>query len=186
MENTLDSIAKRFSYAMAQSELSINEFARRAETSAGFVSEVLRGLKRPGLGLLEAAHRELGVSLNWLVAGEGAIYAAPPLDVEKFRAKRLEVALAKAAVVDGDAVAKRLLSSKGHWAATDTEAADSSLRALLEKLARVDPVLEVTLELFNAQADADMPTTLLAAAQAFEATMLEADRFMQRLPRGTP
>ena len=43
------------------------ELARNSEVSVGYVSMVLRGLRKPSLAIAAQFARALGVSLDWLV-----------------------------------------------------------------------------------------------------------------------
>ena len=57
-------------------QLGINqaELARRLTLSPGYISEITRGHKRPGVDFLVGMRRELGASVDWLISGEGAMF----------------------------------------------------------------------------------------------------------------
>lgn len=50
------------------------ELARRLTLSPGYISEITRGHKRPGVDFLVGMRRELGVSVDWLISGKGEMF----------------------------------------------------------------------------------------------------------------
>jgi transcriptional regulator with XRE-family HTH domain len=53
-------------------DATIDEFAASLEESAQRVKDILRGKQRPPSDFLTKLHVQLGVDLNWLLAGDGA------------------------------------------------------------------------------------------------------------------
>ena len=46
-------------------------FATKVGSSAGFISDIEKGIKKPSPELLYAIAKEFGINLNWLLTGEG-------------------------------------------------------------------------------------------------------------------
>jgi len=166
-------IAGRLQQVLAHAGLSQTELARRLGLSAGYVSEVVRGIKRPGTEFFIGIRRELKVSIDWLLSGEGAMVGGVGIRHELLRAIRLQVEVARAAVVDNDPVARALLVliREGQL---QTATSDPQFVALLERLAPQDGQLDLAVELYNGHLWASDPVVqrrnILAAAVAhFEA-----------------
>lgn len=111
------------------------QFAARLNTSTSFVSDVIRGLKRPGWEFLAKLKEELDVSIDWLIDGTGAMHGEAPIRPRLFRAIALEVALAYAAKVkrEPDAIALFDLLLAG---------SPTSLSAIQERLEHYSPAAE--------------------------------------------
>ncbi|MEO6855940.1 MAG: helix-turn-helix transcriptional regulator [Rhodoferax sp.] len=158
---------------MAFAGISQAECARRLSMSPSFLSDVLKGAKRPGAEFMLAIKTTLGVSVDWLLTGAGNMTGGMGVQHELLKAIRLQIAVAKAAVLQDDAMAKALvlLIREGQLAAAQ---ADPGLNALLERLAPMEADLDLAVELYNGHLWASDPVTqrrnLMAAATAhFEA-----------------
>ncbi len=175
----LDALHSRLAEVLAFAGISQAEAARRVGMSPGFVSDVLRGVKRPGPELLLALRKVFGVSVDWLLSGEGTMIGGAGIRHDLFRAIRLQVAVAKAAVVDSDPIAKALMLMirEGQLAAV---ADDPEFKALLDRLAPEDRDLDLAIELYNGHQWATDPIAqrrnLLAAATAHFETRKPIDR----------
>ena len=63
----LDGFATRVGQAIGHTGLNQSEFARQLGVSAGFVSDVVRGQKKPGAEFLYAVRATFGISVDWLL-----------------------------------------------------------------------------------------------------------------------
>lgn len=169
----LESLHIRLGQVLAYAGINQAELARRVRMSPGFVSDVLRGVKRPGPELLLALRRSCGVSIDWLLSGEGTMIGGAGIRHDLFRAIRLQVAVARAAVIGADPTARALmlLIREGQLTAAT---GDPAFKTLLDKLAPEDADLDLAIELYNGHQWATDPVAqrrnLLAAATAhFEA-----------------
>ena len=159
--------------AIAHTRLNQSEFARSLGVSAGFVSDIVRGQKKPGAEFLHAVRVTFGISIDWLLTGEGTMVGASGIDLDLFRTIRLQIAVARSAVIDGDPTAKALLLLIRDGRMQDV-AADPDLRAFLNRIAPADIDVDLATELYNGQLWTSEPgaqqRNLLAAAIAhFEA-----------------
>jgi len=171
--STLDGFAARLSSLIAKVGLNQSEFARRIGVSAGFVSDAVRGTKKPGAEFLHSVRTIFGASVDWLLTGEGTANGGSGIDLELLRTIRLQIAVAKLAVIEGDPTARALLllirEGRLHEAVAEPE-----LRAFLDRIAPNDCDVDLATELYNGHLWTEDPTVqrrnLLAAAVAhFEA-----------------
>ncbi len=168
-----DSLATRLALVISQTGLSQSEFARRLGASAGFVSDAARGVKKPGADFLHALRTVFGVSIDWLLTGEGTMHGGSGIDLELLRAIRLQIAVARTAVIDADptATALLLLIREGKL---QEAAADPALGAFLDRIAPEDSDFDLATELYNGHlwtddSDAQRRNLLAAAIAHFEA-----------------
>ena len=171
--NELQALSTRLAQVLAHAGISQAELARRVGVSPGFASDVLRGVKRPGVEMLLGLHKACGVSIDWLLTGEGTMIGGAGIRHDLFRAIRLQIAVARAAVIEGDATARALmlLIREGQLAAA---ADDPVFGDLLDRVAPDDADLDLAVELYNGHQWTSDPLSqrrnLLAAAAAhFEA-----------------
>ncbi len=141
--------------------------------SAGFISDVMRGVKRPGPEFLLALRMSLGVSVDWLLSGQGTMTGGSGIRQDLLQTIRIQVAVARAAVLTGDATAKALLTlvQEGRL---DLTANVDAFRELLDKVAPPDEDLELVIQLYNGQQWASDPISqrrnlVSAAISHFEA-----------------
>jgi transcriptional regulator with XRE-family HTH domain len=149
-EKMLDAtgFGNRLLIAIQQSGINQSEFARRLGVSTGFTSEVVRGLKKPGADYLYGIKILLSVSIDWLLTGEGTMYGANKLDVELFRTIRLQIALARAAVIESDPEAKSLIVLiRGNSSISSDVASSSS--AYLDQLSAQDIDIDLAVALYT-------------------------------------
>lgn len=169
----LDGFATRVGQAIAHTGLNQSEFARQLGVSAGFVSDVVRGQKKPGTEFLHAIRTTFGISVDWLLTGEGTLTGSSGIDLDLLRTIRLQIAVARSAVVDGNTTAKALLLLIRDGRLQEA-AAEPDIKAFLDEIAPTDSDAELALELYNGQLWTQDPgaqrRNLLAAATAhFEA-----------------
>lgn len=169
----LDGLAARLAQAIAHSGLNQTDFARQLGVSPGFVSDVVRGNKKPGAEFLHAVRTSFGISIDWLLTGEGTISGGGTIDLGLLRTIRLQIAVARSAVVDANATAKALLLLIRDGRLQEA-ANEPAIGRFLEEIAAPDSDSELALELYNGQLWTQDPVAqqrnLLAAAIAhFEA-----------------
>lgn len=173
MNAGLDGFAARVAQAITHTGLNQSEFARRLGSSPGFVSDVVRGVKKPGAAFLYAARTIFGISIDWLLTGEGVITGNSGIDLDLLRTIRLQIAVARSAVVDGNQTAQNvlLLIRDGRLQEADAEPA---IHAFLDQIAPTDLDADLVMELYNGQLWTNAPGTqrrnsLAAAIAHFEA-----------------
>lgn len=171
--NEWQGLPARIHQVLAHAGLSQTDLAKQLGLSTGFMSEITRGVKRPGPDFFMGVRRLLGVSIDWLMTGEGTMTGGAGIRQELLLAIRLQIAVAKAAINEGDPVAKALLIliREGQLGAAGSDKAFSSL---LERIAPDDSDLDLAVELYNGHLWTTDPIAqrrnLLAAAVAhFEA-----------------
>lgn len=166
--------ASRFSQAITHCQMNQTEFARQVGVSAGFVSDVVRGNKRPGAEFLFAVRKRFGISIDWLLTGEGTLTGGKEIDFDLLGAIRLQIAVVRRAILDDNQPAKRLLLMIRDNRVQEA-AADPDIAQFLEGITPLDPDSALALELYNRHAGTQDKTSqhrnLLAAAIAhFEAS----------------
>ncbi|CAG7857885.1 hypothetical protein MCAMS1_02873 [biofilm metagenome] len=111
MMNVSDNgFGERLLFAIQQKGINQTEFARQLGVSSGFTSEVIRGLKMPGGDYLSGIKNLLGVSIDWLLTGDGDMYGTNKLNGNLLRTIFTLVALAKLAISENDFKAKEIIS----------------------------------------------------------------------------
>ncbi len=169
----LEGFGARLSQAIARTGLSQNEFSRRVGVSSGFMNDMVRDRKRPGAEVLLAIHNEFGISIDWLLTGEGTASGLAAIDAKLFRVICLQVALARTAVAAADSGAQAIL--KLIWEDRLQDAfADPGLKACLARIVPDGADAELAVTLYNSYLWIDDPASqrrgLLTAALAhFEA-----------------
>lgn len=175
----LDGFAARLAQAIAHTGVNQSEFARGLGVSAGFVSDVVRGQKKPGAEFLYAVRTTYGISIDWLLTGEGTIKGGSGIDLDLLRTVRLQIAVARSAVIDANPTAKALLLLIRDGRLQEA-AEEPDIRAFLDQIAPVDSDAELALELYNGQLWTDDPgaqrRNLLAAAIAHFETRKPIDK----------
>ncbi|UCV16647.1 helix-turn-helix domain-containing protein [Quatrionicoccus australiensis] len=169
----LEGLALRFAQAISHTGLNQSEFARTLGISAGFVSDVVRGQKKPGAEFLYAVRTTFGISVDWLLTGEGNLTGNSGIDLDLLRTVRLQIAVARSAIIDANPTAKALLLLIRDGRLQEA-AAEPDIRAFLDLVAPTDPDAELAIELYNGQlwttdAGAQRRNLLAAAMAHFEA-----------------
>lgn len=169
----LEGFAERLTQAIAHCKLKQTEFARQLGASSGFVSDVVRGHKKPGAEFLFAVRKKFGISIDWLLTGEGTLTGTSGIHLDLLRSIRLQIAVARSAIVDDNPTAKVLLLLIRDDRMQEA-AADSGIAQFLEEIAPPDADTDLALELYNGQmwtqdASAQQRNLLAAAIAHFEA-----------------
>ncbi|WP_124552536.1 helix-turn-helix domain-containing protein [Methylophilus methylotrophus] len=144
----LDSLGTRLSSLLAMIGLSQSEFARRLKISQGFVSDVLRGIKKPGAEFLYAIKIEFGISVDWLLTGEGTLKGETQIDIPLLRMIQLQISIARKAILEKDIAAKSILlliqNNKLNEAASDSE-----IKKFLDNIEHESEDFSLAIELYN-------------------------------------
>lgn len=172
-KSDVDGFATRLTSVIAFTGLNQSEFARRLGASPGFISDTARGLKKPGADFLLGLRAVFGISIDWLLTGDGTMHGGSGIDLELLRAIRLQIAVARTAVVDADPTAKALLLLIREGRLQEA-AADPALGAFLDRIAPEDSDFNLATELYNGHlwtddSDAQRRNLLAAAIAHFEA-----------------
>lgn len=108
--SSLDGMGARVAELIRVTGLSQQEFAERLASSPGFISDIVRGLKRPGAEVLHRIREVFGVSVDWLLDGSGAMYGGRPIEMDSFKLISAQVELVRRARIEGDPKAEVVLS----------------------------------------------------------------------------
>jgi len=113
------------------------------------------------------------VSIDWLLTGDGTMHGGSGIDLNLLRTIRLQIAVARAAIIDADPVAKVLLLLIRDGRLYEA-AADPDLQAFLDRIAPADPDTDLANELYNGHlwtedSSAQLRNLLAAAVAHFEA-----------------
>lgn len=171
--SSLDSLCSRLAQVIQQSGLNQSEFSRELGVSPGFVSDVVRGQKKPGAEFLHSLKTIFDVSIDWLLTGEGTMNGERGIDLELFRSIRLQIALARSAIIDANPTATALLLLLRNEQLEDI-VADPVLKAFLDDINPDDSEISLATELYNGRlwasgAQGQQRTLLEAAIAHFEA-----------------
>ncbi len=120
MSDRLDGLGNRLSLVCAREGLNQTEFALRIGVSPGFVSDILRGNKRPGCEFLFNLRQSMGVSIDWLLTGKGSMYGGEPIDLGLFQHIVWQIQLVRAGLLDEQLAAKQLLAALHHQVDSNT------------------------------------------------------------------
>jgi transcriptional regulator with XRE-family HTH domain len=177
--DALADLPVRLTQVLAHEGITQTELARLIGISPGFVSDVMRGHKRPGAEFFVAVRKLFSVSIDWLMTGDGSMTGDVGIRHELLQAIRIQIAVARAAVNEDDHAARALLIliREGQLAAAST---DPHFQALLERIAPADTDLDLAVELYNGHLWASDPIAqrrnLLAAAVAHFETRKPIDK----------
>lgn len=174
----LDTLGTRLSSLLAMIGLSQAEFARRLKVSQGFVSDVLRGIKKPGAEFLYAIKIEFGISIDWLLTGEGTLKGETQIDIPLLRMIQLQISIARKAILERDIAAKSIMlliqNSKMKEAA-----ADSEIKEFLDNIEHKAEDFGLAIELYNGHLLTDetlRQRNIMASAAAYFESRTPKDR----------
>lgn len=150
-EAAWEGFTQRLQQVLSFATISQTDLARRLGVSIGFMSEIARGVKRPGTDFFIGMRDLLGISIDWLMTGQGSMTGGSGIRQELFEAINLQIAVVRAAVMQQDMSARALmiLIQEGQMSAA---AADTAFAQLLEHLA-LQPISHddqrLAVELYN-------------------------------------
>ncbi len=105
-------MGRRIAEVIAVERISMREFARRVGISPGHLSAVVRDQKTPGGEFLSSVKREFGVSVDWLLSGEGDMHSRGLIDEGLFDNVVFDVELAFRVWVDREDLAVKLWAGR--------------------------------------------------------------------------
>jgi len=94
----IDEFGKRLLLLIKSNNLNQSDFANKLSASPSFVSDLIRGVRKPGAEILIRIRNNFNVSIDWLLFGEDAYQEEKKLNVELFKAIALRVDIVKAAL----------------------------------------------------------------------------------------
>lgn len=177
-EQEIEGFCLRLRQCIGYLGMNQSEFSRRISVSPGFMSEVLRGNKLPGTTVLFAIKKTFGVSVDWLLSGDGTPFGRSTIDMDLLRTIRLYVELARSAINEQDPAAKALLSLIGEGRLSEASASPG-LSDFLDRLCPENE-FDVSMELYNGNlsgiGEVNLHRNLLAAAVAHYESRRPCDR----------
>ena len=153
----MEGFASRLALAIGRCGVNQTEFARMLGVSPGFMSDLVRGVKKPGAEFLYSVRITFGISLDWLLTGEGSMTGAGGIDVKFYRTICLHIALAKAAVLEDNVLAQALLSLAQNEK-LEQAINDPQLNEYFTKLIPVDSDHDLAIKIYNSQLWTDDPS----------------------------
>lgn len=150
-EAAWEGFTQRLQQVLSFAAISQTDLARRLGLSIGFMSEIVRGVKRPGTDFFIGVRGLLGISIDWLMTGQGSMTGGVGIRQDLFEAIRLQIGVVRQAVLLTDPTARALmiLIQEGHLTAAS---AYSTFSQLLDGLAQ-QPMdasdLQFAVELYN-------------------------------------
>jgi len=106
----IDEFGDRLLWFIKSNNLSQNEFSHQLSASPSFVSDLIRGVKKPGTEFLTRIKNHFDVSIDWLLYGEADDQEKKEINIEIFKVVALRVYLVKAAL-SGDSNAKNKITT---------------------------------------------------------------------------
>jgi len=105
----LDGLGARLGDVVSATKLSQREFASQIPCSLSFLSSMLRGEKLPGAEVLASLRARFGISIDWLLDGQGTMFSSAHFDLDRLRLSISLIELARRQVVDNDVEANALV-----------------------------------------------------------------------------
>ncbi|MFO1256809.1 MAG: helix-turn-helix transcriptional regulator [Gammaproteobacteria bacterium] len=149
----LDTFELRLAHLLLVRGLTQGEFAKGLEASPTFISNMIRGTKKPGTEFLVRIATQYQVSLDWLLLGKGNVDGTPSIespktiDIELFRMVNLRAELACNAA-NGNVEAK-VLADELLGKAPSNKSDDTERQALLNHLSEAVEHNVITCSLYN-------------------------------------
>ncbi len=92
-EAFLKDIGLRMKEVRKKLNLKQKELAAQLKTSVVNLSDIERGKKRPGFGVLAGLSKKYKVNIDYIVLGEGPVFRTPELDAEYFDMNKITAEL---------------------------------------------------------------------------------------------
>lgn len=144
-------IGKRIADIAAAEGLTQQAFAQRIGISPGFLSSVIRDLKLPGSEFLFSLKQAFGVSIDWLLTGEGTMYSRNGIDVELLQNILLQYQLWYAAQVEASPAARALLHQINEATSSSERTSSESQEQFLAQCQAVNNLLRGAAFLYNSR-----------------------------------
>lgn len=129
--------------------ISQNEFARGIGASSAFVSNMARGIKKPGMEFLTRVAQQYGVSLDWLVLGNGSMFGESLINIDLLVSVQMRVALAYRAEVQQDVEVKALIDDLLGTPEAVARPKSQNMSQLLGSLAKAQQQQEAVGAIYN-------------------------------------
>lgn len=139
----------RLSQVITRCCVSQSEFARRLGVSPGFISDASRGVKLPGAEFLCSVRTVFGVSIDWLLTGKGTMFGGASIDIKLLSTIRLQLAVARRAILDADPTAQVLLLLIRDGGLSEAVVSNPDLRTFLDRMTPDGDDFDLAIELYN-------------------------------------
>lgn len=143
----LDTFGQRLAQLLSARGLTQGEFAKGLEASPSFISDMIRGVKKPGAEFLVRLAVQYQASLDWLLLGKGSMDGQSSIDAEWLRTVVLRVELARLAA-NGDDEARILIEELLGRNASPASISPAR-QALLDQLAQTHAHTALISTLYN-------------------------------------
>jgi len=157
--SALDTFGQRLSELISDRGMKQGDFAKQINASPAFLSNIIKGVKKPGLDFLFRLVNHYGVSLDWLVLNKGRMNGGAEINSSLLSAIAIRIELAKLAS-QNDLEAKKLINQLS--GEIDTEQTVSiEKKYLLEYIHQVDDHSKLLASLYNEQIEEQVQNTRL-------------------------
>lgn len=164
----LDTFELRLAHLLAVRGLTQGEFAKGLDASPTFISNMIRGAKKPGTEFLSKLAMKYQVSLDWLLLGQGQLDGSSSMDGEWFRIVVLRVELARLAA-NGNSEALILVDELlGRSLAKQSSAV--ARQALLDQLSEANEKTALISSLYNGFAN--HPDPIIRSREVLSAALV--------------
>ena len=160
------SIGKRIAEIAAAEGLTQQTLAQRIGISPGFLSSVIRDLKVPGSEFLFSLKQAFGISVDWLLTGEGTMYGRNGIDVELMQNILLQYQLWYAAEVEASPAALEILKNISKTKVSPEITSSEDQEQFSARCQVVSNLLHGTAFLYNSRTYAKDPKVQYAEIQS--------------------
>lgn len=133
----------RLAWLISNLQLNQQEFAKRLQCSPAFISEIVRGFKKPGTDFLQRITAEYDVNLDWLICGRGEPFVQVNLEHCNAIASRVQLAIEAAR---GNRAAINTLKSflNGEEYIVDSQEAELLKLRVKRRLDEIDYIIKLS------------------------------------------
>ncbi len=94
----IEGFGERLLLLIQSNNLNQSSFANRLSASPSFISDLIRGIRKPGTDILIRIKKNFKVNIDWLLFGDSDFKNENEMNIELFKAIALRVDLVKAAL----------------------------------------------------------------------------------------
>jgi transcriptional regulator with XRE-family HTH domain len=98
----IDDFGERLLWLIKSNQLNQSSFANQLSVAPNFVSDLVRGIRKPGTEILIRIKKNFNVSIDWLLFGDEDNFSKNEINIELFKTIALRVDLVKAALSGND------------------------------------------------------------------------------------